>query len=843
MKSNRLFLVIVLTVLAGVLVSGRRTFCANVPDGEVQLVEGLRQRRLFSVAELACTKQLEHLDVTEREYVEWCVELIRTRASRANHAAPQQRDTQWLEAYQAAEECRQAARKNEWLILVDVQEAITQLAEAELARMEAEIAAQPDAALVHAREKIRKAAGTLGKLQMLLADRITRTADSSTSERPSADELRALLTHVRLAQARGFRNRALCYPLNSDDRVGALTQSDQVLKDLMGRLRLGDPLIWDAQLEHAMILRLLSDRRAAERLLDQLMARKPPDRVRREAVSERVLLELAGSQWQSALSLLVQYRKTDSQSVPQLDFSELRIYVTAWKSAEQEHDEQAARQFQSKATATVKYLESTYGPYWGRRGEVVLLATAGHTAMPGNLEILRRTAEQFYHKKQWDDAIRAFEKTASQADELRQEEAAFQARYRAALIEQKLKRYAAAGKRLRQLALVDAAGPKSAEVHLLAAWNLAQAVRGDQRSVDSYLEALTEHLDLWSTSPTADQARWWLGSMLEARHEWQKALSVLRQVSPGSPRFADSVRSTGRCWQQHLESLQAEGKPVEDESRAAVEWLESVILSDTQQWPERWSPAQCEAVVQAARLRLAYDRKGGENAEKLLTAALKDTPDSPAKWKDQAQLLLVAALAAQHDRQAEAIALLDKWSSGDVVQRLRLIEQLTQTIRSAPETLRPQLAKVQLVVIEQVEASGQPVEDEIRARIAGLHAQALRDTGQTREALQRFERLARDRPRDKKIQIDFAQLLLESSEPETLGKAIVQWRKVASHVPPDSDDWYRARYSIALAFSRRNQTGDRAEAAKRLKYLKAISRVDQTVWKDRVNQLLDRCRS
>ncbi len=127
-----------------------------------QFVAGLLERRLFTLAELECQRQLAGADLSPRTRATWTVELIRIRALHATNSAPQQRGALWQAAHQAAGEFLSPHAENPRRVLVELQDALTYLAEGELARLEADVAVEPQDALVRARDMIREAAQAPG---------------------------------------------------------------------------------------------------------------------------------------------------------------------------------------------------------------------------------------------------------------------------------------------------------------------------------------------------------------------------------------------------------------------------------------------------------------------------------------------------------------------------------------------------------------------------------------------------------------------------------------------------------------------------------------------------------
>ena len=114
---------------------------------EERFVAGLVARRLFTLAEMACHRRLTDPELSRREQVSWTVELIRITGQCAAHSSATQRAARWKAAHQAVESFLTAHPEHPRRILVELQDALTYLAEGELARLESDVANEPQEAL------------------------------------------------------------------------------------------------------------------------------------------------------------------------------------------------------------------------------------------------------------------------------------------------------------------------------------------------------------------------------------------------------------------------------------------------------------------------------------------------------------------------------------------------------------------------------------------------------------------------------------------------------------------------------------------------------------------------
>jgi tetratricopeptide (TPR) repeat protein len=816
-----------------------------VESADQRFVAGLVQRRLFALADAECRRLLSREELSLRDRVEWTVELIRIRGQHAAHAAPGARAGQWQAAHAAAAEFLTRWPDHPRRIVVQVQDALTTLAEGELARWESEVAAEPQAALEQARVSIRQATRELEELDKQLAtDIASHRADRESADAFSSDELFGLQNHVRFQLARALRNQALCYAAGSDDRVAALVQAVTQLNRTLRQLRHPDPLVWQVALDLAACQRLLGDGEQARLALDAPLSDAAPAAIRLRAWAEIAELAIAAGDPQQALDVVKQAQDAHRELVPELDFARLQALLTLWQSTLDGADSDAALGWQEQSTAAVKRVEQLHGAYWGRRAELELLRVAGSGTSGSSVEILGRTAANLYLKEQYDEAIVTYERAAQQARVVADQASVHDMEYKAAAIEQHLQRHTAASRRLERLALEMPDHPEAAATHLLAVWNEAQAVRElprDGRDLTRYENLLAQQLQRWPDQPPTSTARVWLGQLRSTQQQWEAAVDAYRDVPPDADEFAAMLPDLARCWARWIDRQQDQGESAGALVTESLQFFDRIILGADGQWPAQWTAAQRAAALATARLRLEFVRDGCADAERALRAALDQAPASDDSWRASAQSLLVVALAGQPGRAEQAQALLEELGSGSPDRLLDVAQGLSQIVSLSPGEVQQQLAALQLAAVEHLLAGSVTLEPAQRVRIDLLRAESLRTLGRHPDALQVYRDLAAGAPDDRDIQVRYGQVLLESDGPAELSEAVAQWQKITRRLRPHTDDWYHAKYSFALALFRRNQGQDRQVAGQQLRYLKATSQVDQSTWQTQVDELLQQC--
>ena len=139
----------------------------------------------------------------------------------------------------------------------------------------------------------------------------------------------------------------------------------------------------------------------------------------------------------------------------------------------------SAENYQQQAVLTVKHIEQTHGPYWGRVAELQLLKHAGMNGDSTNLVVLERTADSLYRKEKFTEAIDAYDATAEAAQNVGNNDLAFRVLYKAALIEQKRNNLEAYIERLTTTGVQLRNHPQAAAVHMLGIRSVIELLNQD----------------------------------------------------------------------------------------------------------------------------------------------------------------------------------------------------------------------------------------------------------------------------------------------------------------------------------------------------------------------------
>lgn len=823
------------------------SYSAHAESLDERFLSGLRERRLFALAEKFCGERLARTDLTDQARAIYTIELSRTFAEHARQMQPGVRDAFWQQSVEAPSQFLRQNSTSPWLVLVRVQAGLVRLSRAELLRQEAEVAAGGPERLEESRRQLRAAITELQTAKESIAEELRSRPPTRKIEpgQMTTNELLSLDKNVQYQLARAYRNQGQTYPPGSDDQINSLTQAAEILKPLT-LLDGVNPLAWQSRLEEIDCYRLLKDDAGAEQRLAVLESQEPPPQIALGARAQRVRLALARGNLAQAMSLFKMDRSLEGQTSAELDLAWLETCLAAWRKATEAVQTAEAAQWQNQCVELVREMEQRYGPYWSRRAETLLAANIAGSKTTDDLRVLKLAAESFYRGGQFDEALAGYDRLREQALAKNLPQEAFDAGFTAAAIEQERRRFSEASVRFRQTALSLKQLAKASEAHQLAIFNAGQMLKASEANsatatpklAAEYQELLIEHLANWPQASSAHQARLWLGRMYERQGNHAEALNILRQVPADAPQFFDTVEAIARCYQAVLTQRQLEGQSTQELALTAAKYFEDLVIGAQNRLPEKWSPLDRLAAVSAAAMLLEYTTGNFDRAERILSAALAGSADAPGEWRASAEGLLTFALAGQ-GRRDEAGKILERISAGPPGELLALVAGLSRLSQSASPEVKRELGILELRAAQLIAGRTKNLSEAQRRSFDLQIAQAMAATGRKDEARRVLETLAAQSPRDGSIQEEYAQILLAFNDSDSLKLAESRWRDILQKSRPGSERYFRAAFGLASTLEK---SGDKKRAAQLISVTQAqYPELGGATLKAKFEQLKRRC--
>ncbi len=764
-----------------------------------EFIDGLLQRRLFTLAEAYCAGELAAGSLGVKRRATLTAELVRTHAEAAVQLAPDQRADRWRLAHQVAADFLATHAGEDFAAVVQRQDAWVHMIRGQLARYESETAVAPERLRATAGEQLRRATVAFEQLEQQLEQRMV-AANRQPGDRSGtmkSSQLRILHRDVQRQLAGCLLNRALCFAAGTPDRTSALTRATARFEELA---LLTDPVDWPSRIGQLECYRLAQRDEAFQRTWKKYLAEAP------SAVAASLQLQLAHwhlaqDDFQAAWQLLEQHPATPAALAAEWDFVLLQALLAGWRG---EGEGPAADAWAQRVTRHMQRIQANHGPFWLRRAEALLGRHIATSATVDQFALLIRAAEAFYRAGQIDAALDAYDRAQQAAVQTSSDEQAFQAALAAAAIVHQRKMHSAARQRFATLSLQFPNHPRAAEAHWLAVYNQAQQLKeGMAADGPEYAQLLAEHIRRWPQGDTAGKARWWLGQFHAAQRQWDKAMDAYQDIPSHDPRFADAVAAIARCYQGWL-GQRADIDPVAQRRLA----LEGIRFFDQIHGSDKGtaSAGASLAAVEAARLRLYGLGAEFAEAARQLRRALDQTQSPPPAWLPRARLYLVYALAAQGEQWEEAHQLLEQVEGVTAEDLHEFVDALARLLDQRRTAGRKEIAELQLKVLDIQSVRAARQEGGRSKSLAMARAAALAAADRREAAQKAYEELVERYADDGLLQEKYAQLLLHGRQQADWQAALLRWRQVQRHSPPGSPRWFRAKYSQALAHQRLGNT-------------------------------------
>ncbi|MCH2181006.1 MAG: hypothetical protein MK108_03290 [Mariniblastus sp.] len=793
----------------------------------VRVVEGLRQRRMFELAKQLVQTELSDPEIDPTQQVQLQLALIRTLVAEAVATPLAERPVLWQQVTQTIDDFRLANGDHPRQILIDVQQALAHQTRGNLLVQEiaAEMggATEKDQALVELRNASREIKQVLAKVDRLIPEQRGRQLKDHEL---SVDQLLNLRRNMRFQEARTNLIKAQLY--EPDDRLNRLDTLNLVsdrIDEVLNQSNPDQPLWWQAQINQAKCYTLLGNSAAADSLLRELPLKQLPASQASQLLEQKIEVAITSGQTDRMSRLLGEIQQANTTD-PNLQLSILRLYMQLAKTAQ---DAPARGKWQQTAAGLTRSIETTNGPYWGRRAELVLIGpsgvvppSTGNGSQPGmntDASILIRMGDQAVRKNNLQDAARAYAKAASEAEQKGDGEQSLLASVRLSQVHEKTGDHEAAHDVLITSSLKHAGLPIASAAHLRGCWNWAQFAKQDPSRSAQFISLLQQNLTTWPDAVTADQARLWIAGYFQAESDWPKAITAYLAIQPQSVKAVEACRQLAYCYSRFRDTHKGKDPETGSLARQVIDHF------TTNGEPPRI------AILLLAEVGLTSGQLTSEQVTALLTPFIEQSGDKQLAAKQQAQAWRVAALALQgktSDLARSALA--------DLPNQPALL-QLCGTALQRSEAFAAPGQQTNLAELKRILADkGLSAVNEPAARTYWQleQARALQQLGQEDEAIKLLEQLAREKPKSQEIQLRLGRSLAQTAPGSEA--TLRQWRRIAAQVKPRSDAWFEAKLQVATALS---AAGENGKALDMLNYMKAIPPGWQpSRWKAEFDQLL-----
>lgn len=822
-------------------------------NDDSELLDGLRERRLFDVAEFYCRDQLAQPTIDETSQSTLIVELMKIQTTMAILSTAESRAEAWDAVEATSTDFDRTFPDHPRKILVQIQQALSHLSHGRLLRQEIDAEMATNTARLEALAEIRIARSLFGNLQREISNAIpdqrgrTLTAHELTSE-----QLLHLVKNVQYQLAVCDLNRAQLYkPSERLNRIDALNGVSQKLIEVQRSVSDGEPLWWKTKLGQIECLRLLGDSTEARALADSLTRKTTPYSTRVLLLEQkaRVAIELGNEKYSQ--SVLTEFNQLNTRSAE----LELAIVKLAADLAARASTEARKQEWISFAAELSKSIQQTHGEYWGRRADLVLISATGvanngtgsskpvtntnsnqpPTNASNNVELnlLVRLADEAERKERWDDALKAYDRAAKFALSLNEPDQALRLEYRAGKILENQGKHRLAAQRLTSIAIRDGRLSLAPSVHLVGCWNFAKAIQNDQPDQrKQFQELLLDHLRRWPSGTNADQVRIWLAGEFQASQKWNEAFDVFILIGNDSPHLTKAIEGAIACANRVLLTLKQANLSTKSMAARMVEQLTQKLRS-----LQASSSAAARLILACADLDLSFGtRQPNPSLVPTLIPIETATDTTLANAAKAIHAATISLVEAEKAKQLVSQIGKDERALGQCERCLNAMTEnpaLGARLKNAQE-LRLEVIELALKIPEMQ----QPSNSVNKTRWMMKKADALSAVNRYSESIAVLKELEKQYPRNAGVKMQLARAMSIQFEKTDPTIPLDKWRRIAAQLTSHSANWYEAKYEVARLLI---ESGDSTAATKLLKYIQAIPPGwENSLLKSKFEQLLRR---
>ena len=801
----------------------------NKRNDDSKLLDGLRRRRLFESAEYYCRDQLAQSNIDPTSQVLLVVELMKTQTAKAVLTEIGNRDSEWRAVATTAAEFLQSNPAHPRKFLVQVQLALSHIAHGRLLRQELDADMAGKTTRNDALAQLKTARTLLGSLRREISNAIPNQRGRTLTEHElTSAQLLNLNNNIQYQLAVCNLNRAQLHEVADRlNRIDALNNVGQQLMEVQRSTSEGQPLWWKTKLGQIECLRLLGSLSDSRRLAEAVskLASQASNSIHVSLLEQKVRLATELGDEQYSQSVMNDVNDLGIRTA-QLDLAliELAINLAARSTSEARKLEWST--FASDLSGSI---ERTYGGYWGRRADLILIAATGiatdrtedGTSLAGNpsnsgtnngnLNLLIRLADEAARKQLWDDAFKAYDRAAQLALSVKAYEQALKMDVRAGKILEKKGKHVQAAQRLTTAAIRNDQLALAPSAHLVGCWNSAKAMKTDQpQQRRDFQELLLEHIRRWPSATSADQARVWLAREYQSEKKWELALKTLLPVANDSPHLKSAIEQAVSSLKQVLHDMRESGNLTASKFKQLIE-----MLSKRRELLQSVDPLASRLLLAEAELDLVYGSRWPDSS--LVASLIPIESSSDESLANNARAIHAVSISVEERENAKNLVA----QIAHDESALRLCERCLAAVSDDPQRKNrlDGVNELRLAVCEHALAlpAIQKTENEANRTSWMIKQSAALDALERyQESIVVLTELESKYPRNAGVQMQLGRAFSRQFANQDSKIPLDKWRRIANRLKPHSTNWYEAKLEVARLLC---ESGDLETARKLLKYI------------------------
>ena len=797
---------------------------ATPPDADDLTLQLMCRQGLTESAILFARDQLQRVSESDADaYARWTQRLIECEAQAAVRSVDAA-DSHWKRCSELVAEFKLKRAQDRRVPWIEWQAIRCDLLKSQdlLARWLAAPANRP--LREQSLELVRRILERLTELEDDLKVRQPLSAKLGANDRSQAppEQISQLRLDVVLMRCEAFLIRARLYETGSRDRVAAATNVEAEAGGLLDRTSKDWETRSSLEVARASALLDLDRRDEAITLLQAVVlgAVNEADRVRAAVLASEALIAAGdASRARAFIDLLHQL-----ENGPEWELAEMRLTLgelTGESVTTEKKDAEIA-----KLLARAKSVGERYGDYWRARVDSILTNSVSSTEVAASTAADLVVVEVRQLLAAGDTKAATAKLITTSRNELAagRKENAVQFANQAAALLQRDQKWLEAADAIETIATeaVDVSG--AATGHLSAAWNLSQALKTnaqDKSLRDRYARTLADHVRLWPSSPTSEQAVQWLQTWLAGTGKQSELLPVLRERAEQAV-APEKAREAIYSWL----GITLSAKPAEAELKA----FEQAVTDG------KMKAAEGSARVALLCAKCLPDWTDDATSKRLQAEARELVGSVTVATDRQLVAAVYLVLAARAGDASVAMGTASVWSSGAL--KNEMVEPIAAAIVEAvdgwPAKEVPEWAAKVRFGDEQLQVllnSSRLTDQALGFRVRGLQSDVA-----AKESIVKLRELTKQNAKLGSVQLQLANALAKVDAAGLKESSDIA-RRLAANSDAASDLNYGARWRLV-----RNQQldGKDADAERAAKLMLATISLESVGWRVRFGRLVGR---
>lgn len=797
--------------------------------------EGLRQRHLFSIAEGYCLNHLAQPRLSDSDRARYTLELVRTLTAHAMVTEGAEQTELWKRAENTLDQILEDYPNWADAPVFNAERARIAVRKAEILYWQSKAVPHNETLKQTAVSHLALADGELIRAENQLNQLLKRSGTHQNFTVLKTAVIRDTLLDYQLLIGQTKMKLADLYGDQLPRKQAALKAAKEWLEPLSRRASTLQ-VTWLSKLALIQCDRIAGNVRAAERAIPLLMQENPPAYLNEPIFVESMRVLLEENKSQLAATQIIGFRQKYGHYSSELGYLEVDALIKLRKVALDNNQVALAEEIWQQIETRTRHLGESQPGYWAQRARMLVNQQHQVDQYGSRISLSLKQAQLLYSQGNIEQAITAYDQTATLAAEQGKIDLAFELGFTSASLQLRSKQFKQAAARFQSLALHYDANPKAADASLLAAWCLGQLYtqsRTKSRRL-AYTTALNEVRKHFPSGTSYYEAGWMLARLEESRLQYSKALVLYSEIPDNHPKAADAHLGIARCYENILLRLAALNKPTKAWRQEAVDVLEKFLASFPDYKHETHLQSQAEIALRLTRIYLngnpplyakanrileliihtatnlvAQFKRNNEHSELSVSQTAKEIQN----WNDisnHALRLQIIALAGQGNPSA-AQSLVESLETAGTDELLSVLNGVSQIDLELTPEVRRELGMLQLKSAEKLAARREKLNPQQIRRLDLCLAEAYLAVNQPIRALEFYQGLLKQSPNDASLVKQVALLLERCGTKTCLRQATQKWRQLEAAEKPGTLPWLDARLHIIQTLF---DAGDEAEAKK-----------------------------